>query len=49
MGLFLSDSIFSAFCFFEVMSMASYPWVAHEEDPAAMRAAADKAGVPVKG
>ena len=38
-GLFLSDSIFSAFCFFEVMSMASYPWVAHEEEPEAMRAA----------
>lgn len=38
-GLFLSDSLFTAFCFFEVMSMASYPWVAHEEDPAAMRAA----------
>ncbi|MBR6571208.1 MAG: NADH dehydrogenase, partial [Clostridia bacterium] len=38
-GLFLSDSIFSAFCFFEVMSMASYPWVAHEEEPDAMRAA----------
>lgn len=38
-GLFLSDSLFSAFVFFEVMSMASYPWVAHEEEPAAMRAA----------
>jgi len=38
-GLFLSDSLFSAFLFFEVMSMASYPWVAHEEEPAAMRAA----------
>ena len=38
-GLFLSDSLFTAFCFFEVMSMASYPWVAHEEEPEAMRAA----------
>lgn len=38
-GMFLSDSLFSAFIFFEVMSLASYPWVAHEEDPAAMRAA----------
>ncbi len=37
-GLFLSDSLFSAFCFFEVMSMASYPWVAQEEDKEAMRA-----------
>lgn len=38
-GLFLCDSLFSAFLFFEVMSMASYPWVAHEEEPDAMRAA----------
>lgn len=38
-GLFLSDSIYTAFLFFEVMSMASYPWVAHEEDHGAMRAA----------
>ena len=38
-GLFLSDSLFTDFCFFEVMSMASYPWVAHEEEPEAMRAA----------
>ena len=38
-GLFLSDSIYTAFLFFEVMSLASYPWVAHEEEPGAMRAA----------
>src|SRR5699024_4151857 len=38
-GLFLSDSIYTAFLFFEVMSLASYPWVAHEETPEAMRAA----------
>ncbi len=38
-GLFLSDSLYTAFVFFEVMSMASYPWVAHEEDKSAMRAA----------
>ncbi|MDD3335420.1 MAG: proton-conducting transporter membrane subunit [Eubacteriales bacterium] len=38
-GLFLSGTLFSTFLFFEVMSLASYPWVAHEEDPAAMRAA----------
>ena len=38
-GLFLSDSIYTAVLFFEVMSMASYPWVAHEEDKGAMRAA----------
>ncbi len=38
-GLFLSDTLYSAFLFFEVMSLASYPWVAHEETPDAMRAA----------
>ena len=38
-GLFLSDSLYTAFLFFEVMSLASYPWVAHEETPEAMRAA----------
>lgn len=38
-GLFLSDSLYSAFLFFEVMSLASYPWVAQEETPDAMRAA----------
>ncbi|MBE5815855.1 MAG: NADH dehydrogenase [Clostridiales bacterium] len=37
-GMFFSDSLFSIFIFFEIMSLASYPWVAHEEDPAAMRA-----------
>ena len=38
-GLFLSDTLYSAFLFFEVMSLASYPWVAQEETPEAMRAA----------
>ena len=38
-GLLLSNSIYTAFLFFEVMSLASYPWVAHEEDHGAMRAA----------
>ena len=38
-GLFLSDNLYSTFLFFEVMSLSSYPWVAHEETPGAMRAA----------
>ncbi|MDD3410142.1 MAG: complex I subunit 5 family protein [Eubacteriales bacterium] len=38
-GVLLSDSLYSTFLFFEVMSLASYPWVAHEENPEAMRAA----------
>ncbi|MBE5793209.1 MAG: sodium:proton antiporter [Clostridiales bacterium] len=37
-GMFYADSLFSIFIFFEIMSLASYPWVAHEEDKAAMRA-----------
>ncbi len=37
-GMFFSDSLFSIFIFFEIMSLASYPWVAHEEDAGAMRA-----------
>lgn len=38
-GVFLSDDLYTAFVFFEIMSIASYPWVAHEETPGAMRAA----------
>lgn len=37
-GMFYADSLLSIFVFFEIMSLASYPWVAHEEDKAAMRA-----------
>ncbi len=37
-GMFFSDSLGSIFVFFEIMSLASYPWVAHEETPEAMRA-----------
>jgi len=39
-GVFLSDDLYTAFVFFEIMSIASYPWVAHEETEGAMRAAA---------
>ena len=48
-GMFLSDDLFAAFIFFEIMSMASYPWVAHEETPGAMRAAATYLGIAVLG
>ena len=30
-GVFFSDDLYTAFVFFEIMSIASYPWVAHEE------------------
>ena len=46
-GVFLSDDLYTAFVFFEIMSIASYPWVAHEETPGAMRAAATYLGVSV--
>ena len=49
MGLFLSDDLYTGFIFFEIMSMASYPWVAHDETPGAMRAAATYLGVAVLG
>ncbi len=38
-GLFLSDRLLTTVMFFEVMSLSSYPWVAHEETPEALRAA----------
>lgn len=38
-GVFLSDDLYTTFLFFEIMSVASYPWVAHEETTKAMRAA----------
>ena len=49
LGMFYSDDLYTAFVFFEIMSMASYPWVAHEETPEAMRAAATYLGVAVLG
>ena len=38
-GLFLSDQLLTTIVFFEIMSLSSYPWVAHEETPKALRAA----------
>lgn len=37
-GVFLSGNLFTTFVFFEIMSMASYVMVIHDEKPAAMRA-----------
>lgn len=39
LGVLLADSLLTLFVFFEMLSLASYPWVAHEEDPAALKAA----------
>ena len=38
-GVFLSDQLQTTVLCFEVMSLGSYPWVAHDETPEAMRAA----------
>ena len=46
-GVFLSDDLYTAFVFFEIMSIASYPWVAHEETKGALRAASTYLGVSV--
>ena len=48
-GLFLSADFLTAFCFFEVLSMASFPWVAQEREEAAIRAAKTYLAVAVIG
>lgn len=48
-GVFLSDDLFTAFLFFEIMSFTSYPWVAHEETPGAMRAGATYLAIAIFG
>lgn len=48
-GVFLSDDLITAFVFFEIMSFTSYCWVAHEENPAAMRAAQTYLAIAVSG
>ena len=48
-GVFLSDDLYATFIFFEIMSFASYPWVAHEETKGAMRAAQTYLAVAVLG
>ncbi len=49
MGVFLSADFYTTFIFFEIMSFTSYVWVAHEENPAALRAADTYLGVAVIG
>ncbi len=38
-GVFISDQLLTTIVFFEIMSLSSYPWVAQEETPEALRAA----------
>ncbi len=49
LGVFLSDDLYTTFIFFEIMSLTSYTWVAHEETPGAMRAAGTYLAVAVIG
>ena len=46
-GVMLSASFYTTFIFFEIMSLCSYPWVAHDEKSGAMRAAETYLGVAI--
>lgn len=48
-AIFLSADLYTAFIFFEIMSLASYVWVAQDEKPAALRAAGTYLAVAVIG
>ena len=48
-GVFLSADLFTMFVFFELMSLASYVWVAQEENAASLRAAGTYLAVAVIG
>ena len=48
-GLFLSADFMTAFCFFEMLSFCSFPWVMHERDNSAIRAGCTYLAVSVIG
>ncbi|MCI8466218.1 MAG: NADH dehydrogenase [Lachnospiraceae bacterium] len=48
-GVFLSADLYTTFIFFEIMSLTSYVWVAHDERAESMRAAGTYLGVAVIG
>ncbi len=48
-GVFLAQDFLTIFIFFEVMSLASYAWVAHDERRESLRAADTYLGVSVIG
>ena len=48
-AIFLSADLYTTFVFFEIMSLASYVWVAQDERPASLRAAATYLAVAVIG
>lgn len=49
LGVFLSADLYTTFIFFEIMSFTSYTWVAHDETPAALRAAQTYLAVAIIG
>ena len=48
-GLFLSADFKTAFVFFEILSLSSFPWVLHERDAEAIRAAKTYLAIAVIG
>lgn len=48
-GIFLSGDLYTTFIFFEIMSLSSYVWVAHDETYASMRAASTYLAVAIIG
>ena len=48
-GVFLGSDLYTCFVFFEVMSLTSYVWVAHDETAPALRAAATYLAVAIIG
>lgn len=48
-GVFLSADLFTMFIFFEIMSLASYVWVAQDEKERSLRAAETYLGIAVIG
>lgn len=48
-GVFLAQDFFTIFVFFEMMSLASFAWVAHDEKAESLRAANTYLGVSVIG
>ncbi len=49
MGVFLSEDFFTTFVFFEMMSLTSYVWVAHDEKKSSMKAGETYLGISVIG
>lgn len=49
LGVFMSDDLMTTFVFFEIMSLASYPWVVHDENEGAMKAGKTYLAIAVFG